>query len=153
MCTFSQNKNRNRVRNGRIESALGASSAGNGNSGPSGSCKWPKWSLELASAPQWRSKWALAPASGAPGRPKLPCGPLWEPDGALGLPGNPPESQRRSKWWLTPASETQGLSALESAAQRCCLYSFVPCITFPLWISVCYCFGGGTVCDIEMKSE
>ena len=59
------------------------SSAGNGNSWPPGSRKWPKWSLELASAPQWRSKWVLAPASGAPGRPKLPCGPFWEPDGAL----------------------------------------------------------------------
>ena len=59
------------------------SSAGNGNSGLPGSCKGSKWLLELASVPQWRWKWVIAPALGTSGRPKLPCGPFWEPDGAL----------------------------------------------------------------------
>ena len=53
-----------------------------------GSCKGSKWLLELASVPQWRWKWVIAPALGTSGRPKLPCGPFWEPDGALGLPRN-----------------------------------------------------------------
>ena len=132
MCPFSQNKNRNRVRNGRIESAPGATAALEmATQGRLGAAKGQNGRLSL---PRRRS-------GTRNGCSRLPRGRQGAQNCRAGLSGSrmgrskwlllsASESQKRSKWWLTPASETQGRSALESTAQRCCLYSLVLCITF-----------------------
>ena len=97
MCTCSQNQNRNRVRNGRIESAPGATAALEmATQGRLGAAKGQNGRLSLPRRCSGARNGCSRLPRGCQGAQKLPCGPFWEPDGALGLPRNRKSAQNNN---------------------------------------------------------